>query len=90
MKAAAAVALMVVAVATGALAFIYSGVYDIAATTPHFDLTFRVMRAAMEQSVKRQARKVTVPELDDPEKVHLGLRNFQEMCVVCQDRKSVV
>ena len=89
MKAAAAVALLVVAVATGALAFIYSGVYDIAATTPHFDLTFRVMRTAMEQSVKRQARKVTVPELDDPEKVHLGLRNFQEMCVVCHGAPGV-
>ena len=37
----------------------------------------------MEQSVKRQARDVKVPELDDPEKVHLGFKNFHEMCVVC-------
>ena len=83
MKSAIAVALLVIAAATGALAFIYSGVYDIAATTPHFDVTFKVMRTAMERSVKRQARDVKVPELDDPEKVHAGLKNFQEMCVVC-------
>ena len=37
----------------------------------------------MKQSVKRQARNVKVPELDDPEKVHLGLKDFQEMCVTC-------
>jgi mono/diheme cytochrome c family protein len=37
----------------------------------------------MEQSVKRQARKVTVPELDDPEKVHAGFKSFHAMCVNC-------
>ena len=83
MKTAIGVALAVAVAAIGALAFLYSGVYDVAATTPHFDVTFKMMRTAMERSVKRQARNVKVPELDDPEKVHAGLKNFQEMCVVC-------
>ena len=79
--AAAFASLVVVLVVTAA--FVYSGVYDIAATSPHYDFTFRVLRTTMEQSVKRQARHVKVPELDDPEKVHLGFKNFHEMCVVC-------
>lgn len=83
MKIAAAIGLCVAVAAAGALAFIYSGVYDIAATTPHFDVTHRVLRTVMEQSVKRQARDVRVPELDDPEKVHNGFRNFHAMCVTC-------
>ena len=83
MKVAAAIGLFFAVVAAGSLAFIYSGVYDIAATTPHFDITRRILRVAMEQSVKRQARDVKVPELDDPEKVHTGFKYFHAMCVTC-------
>ena len=83
MKIAAVLGLIVAVVAVGVLTFIYSGVYDIAATTPHFAVTHRVLRTVMEQSVKRQARDVKVPELDDPEKVHTGFKGFSEMCVVC-------
>ena len=83
MKIAAVIVLLVALGAAGVLAFIYSGVYDIAATTPHFAVTHRVLRTVMEQSVKRQARKVTVPELDDPEKVHAGFKSFHAMCVTC-------
>lgn len=80
---AAAVGVFVAVAATGTAAFVYSGAYDVAATTPHFESTYRVLRTVKEQSVKRQARKVEVPELDDPQKVHAGLKSFQEMCVVC-------
>jgi mono/diheme cytochrome c family protein len=67
----------------GAFLFIYSGVYDVAATVEHSAFTQRALRFALEQSVKRRARDVRVPELDDPAKVHAGLKGFQEMCVVC-------
>ena len=83
MKIAVFIGVFAALAAAGALAFIYSGIYDIAATTPHFTVTHRVLRTVMEQSVKRQARDVTVPELDDPEKVHAGFKNFHAMCVTC-------
>ena len=83
MKIAAAAGLSIAIVAAGALAFIYSGVYDISATTPHFGVTHKILRTMMERSVRRQAREVTVPELDDPEKVHMGFRSFNAMCVTC-------
>ena len=83
MKIAAVAGSLVVLAAMGTLAFIYSGVYDIAATTPHFGVTHRVLRTVMEQSIKRQARGVQVPDLDDPEKVHIGFKNFHAMCVTC-------
>jgi mono/diheme cytochrome c family protein len=83
MKIVAAAGLVLTIVAAGALGFIYSGVYDISATTPHFGVTHKVLRTVMEQSVKRQARDVQVPELDDPEKVHTGFRGYNAMCVTC-------
>ena len=78
-----AVVVMAVAVAAAA-AFINSGVYDIAATTPHYDLTHKVVRTLTEQSIKRHAVGVKVPaDLDNPEKIHSGFKNFNAMCVAC-------
>jgi len=83
MRIATAIGLLLAVAAAGLIAFVYSGVYDVGATNPHLEITNRLIRTAVEQSVKRRARDVQVPELDDPEKVHNGFRNFQEMCVVC-------
>lgn len=83
MKIAAAIGLFFAVVAVGAVAFIYAGVYDIGATKPHFAVTQWVLRTVMERSVKRQARDVKVPDLDDPEKVHIGFKNFHAMCIAC-------
>lgn len=80
---------LVVAVAAG-LAYINSGIYDIGATTPHFDITHKVLRTLMEQSIKRQARDVKIPDLDDPEKVHSGFKSFNAMCVTCHGAPGVV
>ena len=41
------------------------------------------MKTFRDQSIKRAARDVKVPELDDPEKVHKGFSNFHAMCVTC-------
>lgn len=47
MRIAVAAGLFVAVLAAGTLAFIYSGVYDIAATTPHFGITQRLLRITM-------------------------------------------
>lgn len=83
MKIAASIAIAFAVIAAAGGAFVYSGVYDIGATSPHFELTQGILRAVMERSVRRQARDVNVPELDDPEKVHTGFTNFHAMCVTC-------
>ena len=83
LKIALAISVLVSIAVTAALAFVYSGVYDVSATTPHYDMTYRVMKTVRDQSIKRAARDVKVPELDDPEKVHKGFRNFHAMCVTC-------
>jgi mono/diheme cytochrome c family protein len=82
-RVAAAIALFFAVGIAGVLTFVYSGLYDIGATTPHSPVTYWVLRKTMERSVMRQARNVKVPELDDPEKVHIGFRGYQEMCVTC-------
>ena len=69
----------------GGLLFIYSGIFDITATTPHSDAMYKTMLVLREQSIKSMARDVKVPELDDPERVHAGFLNFNAMCVTCHN-----
>ena len=85
-KAVIAGAIVLVAlVLAGALTFVYSGVFDVTATKPHWDITYQLMSTVREQSIKRQARNVKVPELDDPQKIHMGFRNYHAMCVACHN-----
>ena len=70
---------------SGVVAFIYSGSIDVTATNPHWEITHRVLLEIREQSIKRQARDVKVPELDDPAMVHAGFQNFHSMCVTCHN-----
>ena len=89
LRIAVAIGLFFVAVVAAVLAFIYSGLFDITATTPHFASTHWALRTVMVQSVKSKARGVQAPELDDPEKVHAGFQNFHAMCVVCHGAPGV-
>lgn len=81
---AGAIILVVFAIA-GVLTFIYSGVFDVTATNPHWGVTYRLMSTVREQSIKRQAQDVKVPELDDPQKIHMGFKNYHAMCVACHN-----
>jgi mono/diheme cytochrome c family protein len=67
----------------GATVLIYSGAYDVSASTPHGGFSHWLMETAMRSSVKRQADGIEVPELDDPSLVLAGVNDFEEMCVNC-------
>jgi mono/diheme cytochrome c family protein len=67
----------------GALAYIYSGRYDISATKPHFRTTRKILDTALTKSVAYNARGITVPDLSDPSLARFGSHHFQEMCVTC-------
>lgn len=79
----AAAAVMVALV--GVFAFLSMGMFDVTATTPHWGVTYRVMTAVRDQSIKRQANDIATPELADPQKIHSGFKNFQSMCVACHN-----
>jgi len=67
----------------GAVAYIYSGVYDVGASTPHGAISSWVMKATMHSSVERRAGQIEVPDLSDESLVLAGVNDFEEMCVQC-------
>ena len=79
--AAALVGLVLVAVAL--TAFVYSGLYNIAADEPHWRMTERVLALLRTRSIETRAADVSVPDLADPKRVLVGAGQYAEMCQAC-------
>ena len=70
---------LVALVLIGGGLFVYSGAYDVAATSPHGGFTTWLFTATRHQSVERQAKGIDVPELDREELRLAGINDFNEM-----------
>jgi mono/diheme cytochrome c family protein len=66
-----------------AAAFVYSGVYNVAASSPHGAVSGWIMEAAMHSSVERRAGLIEVPDLGDRSLILAGANDFEGMCVQC-------
>jgi mono/diheme cytochrome c family protein len=74
----------------GAGAVIYAGLYDIAATTPHWPVTAWLLETARTRSIKAQAAGIVVPPgLEDPAKVIIGVEHYAAHCAVCHGAPGV-
>ncbi len=71
------------------LGVVYSGAYDVAATTPDTGLVAWALEKAQERSIERRAGAVEVPPLDRPELLAEGLIHYHEMCVTCHGAPGV-
>lgn len=67
----------------GALGFVYSGVFNIAADEPHSAPFLWLAEKTREQSIAIHAKDVTVPKLDDPDMIMAGGADYNEMCTEC-------
>jgi mono/diheme cytochrome c family protein len=78
-----------IALIAGAL-FVYSGFYDIGATTRHWGITHWVIETVRVRSIKAHAAGITVPPgLDDPTKIPIGVEHFAAHCAVCHGAPGV-
>lgn len=89
MKLIGLVVTLVAAFILGGLAFIYSGLYNVAATQPHTRPVYWAMEKAMEQSVRRRARDIEAPPLEDNALVEKGFRLYTELCETCHGAPGV-
>jgi mono/diheme cytochrome c family protein len=82
-------AAMVVMGCVGGAIFVYSGLYNPAATVQHTAPVYRLLEVAMRQAVKRQARHIAVPRLHEPVLITRGLQLYREHCVQCHGAPGV-
>ncbi len=72
-----------------AVAVVFLGVYNVAATAGHMAPTQWLLHTTMTQSVRLRAQEIRVSNLDDPQRVQSGFREFNEMCVGCHGAPGV-
>ena len=77
-------------VVLGAGAVIYAGIYDVAATSPHWRMTSWLLETARIRSITAQAAGISAPPgLDDQAKVIIGVEHYAAHCSVCHGAPGV-
>jgi mono/diheme cytochrome c family protein len=75
------------------LLFIFSGLYDVSASTPDNGLIEWVLRTTQARSVHRASEALEgtlqVPDLQSPERIRTGLVHYHEMCATCHGAPGV-
>jgi cytochrome c553 len=83
-------AIIVIGVPLGAVLFAWFGVYNVAASRGHWEITDRFLRFGMERSVKTRADDVpSPPPLDDPNLIRLGAGHFHSGCAYCHGAPGI-
>lgn len=82
-------ALALVLLAVAGLGFVYSGVYDVAATQPHSRAGRWLLTTLMERSVQARVDDVPEPPAESEDLLATGFHHYEAMCVVCHGAPGV-
>jgi cytochrome c553 len=63
--------------------FALSGVYNVSAVKPHWDITAWLFEVIRHQSVRTQSLGIEPPQLDDSDRIRLGAVHFEIACADC-------
>ena len=61
----------------------YSGIPDVAATTPEAAIVRWFFNTTKDRSISMRAKKIAAPSLGDSAQIALGFDHYHEMCVTC-------
>jgi mono/diheme cytochrome c family protein len=74
----------------GGFAVIYTGAYDVAATSPHWPVTRWLMETTRSRSIKAHAAGIQVPpDFDNPANIPTGVEHFAAHCSICHGAPGV-
>lgn len=71
------------------LAFLYSGMYPIAADDEHTKPVYWVLETLREQSIAAHSKGILVPALNDPKMLLSGAEDYNDMCSGCHLKPGV-
>src|SRR5262245_18632607 len=91
MKSIRILVMLIVLLAAAAALFVYSGLFDIAASQEEPAWRAHFFELVKDRAIDHRvaAAKVTPPPLTDPQLLRPGLVHFNEMCVVCHGAPGV-
>lgn len=71
------------ALIASAFAFVYTGMFNVAADAPHSAFTYAIMETVRSHSIAARARDVQPPPLDDATLIATGAEHYAAMCSGC-------
>ena len=75
---------LLLAVTVGVGMFVWSGIYDPGADSPHWNITYMLLDTARKQAVGRHASAVALPgNLNDARLISKGAGQYAAMCTSC-------
>jgi hypothetical protein len=84
LKAFIAVFALLAVVFTAMTFYFLTGGYNVAATSPHWAVTVKVLRAVSDRSIQWQSRGIGVPgTFNDPKLSQIGFNHYHAMCRLC-------
>lgn len=90
MRTVISVGILLVVVGAGIATFLYSGIYNVAATDEHTRPVTWLFRTALVNSVERHADGIVSPDnLDDPEFAAQAFGHYDGACVTCHGGPGV-
>ena len=69
--------------AGGALYYAWSGMYNIAATEPHWTVTSSLIRILRDRSIEVHSKGIQAPNLNDPKLKQIAFPHYHDMCRFC-------
>ena len=78
------VLIVLAVIAAFAGVFIYAGIYNIGADTPHSKLVYNTLDTLRERSIASYSNDIRPPaDLNDPKRISAGAGLYNEMCTGC-------
>jgi hypothetical protein len=69
--------------AGSAATVMYSGIVNVAADEPHSDFVYWLLEETRENSIKKAAKYIEMPDLENPELLLMGGADYEYMCSGC-------
>ena len=81
---------LAIAAAGGGLAFLYCGLADVAATSPHWSITGWVLSTTMKNAVQKHAKGIAPPTfVNGDDRIPAGAVAYDAMCAGCHGAPGV-
>ncbi len=83
MKYVLTVVIVLAILVVGAFLFAWSGIYNIAATEPHWDITLSFIEMLRDRSIEVRSEDIQAPNLSDPKLKEAAFSHYHGMCRLC-------
>lgn len=83
MKAIKTILVVSIIAVMGVLGFVYGGLFDVAANASEPGVIRWLLQTTRENSIRRRAERIRVPEFFDEGRIAAGSKAYSEMCAGC-------